>query len=108
MSWQEEIYKPANQKYRGNGKHYWEPVTNDTQRLRVPGGWLYSDEIHSVMTFIPLLLLARQFSPISMNLALSKTLRRVLKGRLSTVLAFAMMMKLASKSRVCSKQRMTS
>jgi hypothetical protein len=29
------------QAYRGNGKHSWEPVTGNTVRLRVPGGWLY-------------------------------------------------------------------
>lgn len=29
------------QEYRGNGKHAWEIVADDTKRLRVPGGWLY-------------------------------------------------------------------
>lgn len=29
------------QAYRGNGKHGWETVTGGTERLRVPGGWLY-------------------------------------------------------------------
>ena len=37
------------QEYRGNGKHEWEKVVSKaspdgyhhTQRLRVPGGWLY-------------------------------------------------------------------
>ncbi len=40
------------QEYKGNGKHDWEDVTNDTQRLRVPGGWLYGDECDS--TFVPM------------------------------------------------------
>lgn len=38
--------KEQTQEYRGNGKHNWEIVVIDeidqTQRLRVPGGWLYS------------------------------------------------------------------
>jgi hypothetical protein len=29
------------QEYKGNGKHGWEQVASGTQRLRVPGGWLY-------------------------------------------------------------------
>ena len=46
------------QEYKGNGKHAWETVTANTQRLRVPGGWLYgeySDRIHRVVntTFVP-------------------------------------------------------
>jgi hypothetical protein len=40
------------QKYLGNGAHDWEDVTNHlTQRLRVPGGWLYRDG--STMSFVP-------------------------------------------------------
>lgn len=45
----------SDQTYLGNGKHFWESViegqelgelgdtfvTNDVDRLRVPGGWLY-------------------------------------------------------------------
>jgi hypothetical protein len=37
------------QEYKGNGKHKWEFVTDCdetdtvTERLRVPGGWLYRD-----------------------------------------------------------------
>jgi len=37
--------KQQSQEYRGNGEHEFERVTEDatsyTQRLRVPGGWLY-------------------------------------------------------------------
>lgn len=36
------------QEYRGNGNHEWETVYDTpraiTERLRVPGGWLYSVE----------------------------------------------------------------
>jgi hypothetical protein len=32
----------GDQQYKGNGKHDWEDVDgNETDRLRVPGGWLY-------------------------------------------------------------------
>ena len=41
------------QAYRGNGEHAWEQVTDDCQRLRVPGGWLYSDESHMSLAFVP-------------------------------------------------------
>jgi hypothetical protein len=33
--------KKSDQKYRGNGEHAWEYVTDNTFRLRVPGGWVY-------------------------------------------------------------------
>jgi hypothetical protein len=45
----------GSQEYKGNGKHQWEEVTSDgswnTQRLRVPGGWLYRRG--GAMTFVP-------------------------------------------------------
>lgn len=49
------------QKYRGNGAHSWELVTESgkgsdqsaTYRLRVPGGWLYADE-GGASTFVPM------------------------------------------------------
>jgi hypothetical protein len=43
------------QEYRGNGKHEWENVTGRgaTQRLRVPGRWLYRQLGDSAMTFVP-------------------------------------------------------
>jgi hypothetical protein len=38
-------YPHGPQEYKGNGKHEWERVAaegyNTTDRLRVPGGWLY-------------------------------------------------------------------
>jgi hypothetical protein len=46
--------KTQSQEYRGNGEHKWEDVGSPsitdtklahTQRLRVPGGWLYRDTI---------------------------------------------------------------
>lgn len=45
------------QEYNGNGNHEWEPVTQDetTERLRVPGGWLYSvayDDVTNTV-FVP-------------------------------------------------------
>lgn len=46
------------QEYKGNGKHRWESVveeedgTVDTERLRVPGGWLYRDSFGG-STFVP-------------------------------------------------------
>lgn len=39
------------QEYRGNGSHNWEPVSGPTQRLRVPGGWLYAH--FGALTFVP-------------------------------------------------------
>jgi len=30
------------QEYKGNGEHDWEDVADGTERLRVPGGWIYS------------------------------------------------------------------
>lgn len=45
------------QEYRGNGAHDWERVDMQTERLRVPGGWLYKfDDIFSTatMVFVPL------------------------------------------------------
>lgn len=44
----------APQTYKGNGHHVWEPVcaetrssaTDNTYRLRVPGGWLYRTSIN--------------------------------------------------------------
>ena len=52
------------QEYKGNGKHTWEKVNKDDNdfftvvRLRVPGGWLYSEERAvdceaSNMVFVP-------------------------------------------------------
>lgn len=51
------------QEYKGNGKHDWQIVTRDadeytsvTERLRVPGGWLYrtaSERGVPTMTFVP-------------------------------------------------------
>lgn len=48
------------QEYKGNGKHSWERVEGDayvrTERLRVPGGWLYRNvrgEFTKAMTFVP-------------------------------------------------------
>jgi hypothetical protein len=41
------------QEYKGNGNHDWEEVTEDTLRLRVPGGWLYKDRSYTCMTFVP-------------------------------------------------------
>jgi hypothetical protein len=44
------------QAYRGNGKHEWETVAGSTQRLRVPGGWLYGTRVHDAVygaTFVP-------------------------------------------------------
>jgi hypothetical protein len=40
------------QAYKGNGKHEWEPVTSVTNRLRVPGGWLYETG-DSAPCFVP-------------------------------------------------------
>lgn len=34
--------KEQSQEYRGNGQHDWEGSANGTQRLRVPGGWIYN------------------------------------------------------------------
>lgn len=47
--------KPS-QVYKGNGKHTWEMVTPSgrvTQRLRVPGGWLYKPD-GSAAVFVPM------------------------------------------------------
>lgn len=44
------------QKYFGNGEHEWEPVVDPlTERLRVPGGWLYRDCSYdnATMVFVP-------------------------------------------------------
>jgi hypothetical protein len=47
--------KKESQKYKGNGKHDWEPVYRlDVFRLRVPGGWLYKDEGTMTVTFVPM------------------------------------------------------
>jgi hypothetical protein len=46
----------GDQQYKGNGKHDWEDVTEDsfTRRLRVPGGWLYIDtKYESALVFVP-------------------------------------------------------
>jgi hypothetical protein len=42
------------QRYKGNGKHEWEDVCDFgcTQRLRVPGGWIYRDDMTG-MAFVP-------------------------------------------------------
>lgn len=46
----------AKQAYKGNGKHQWEKVTTNTERLRVPDGWLYSvyQGVARAVTFVPL------------------------------------------------------
>ena len=44
--------KKESQRYKGNGKHYWEPVAGSDTRLRVPGGWLYC-VVNSVV-FVPM------------------------------------------------------
>jgi len=44
------------QAYQGNGKHEWEFVADGTERLRVPGGWIYSvayDDNTSSAVFVP-------------------------------------------------------
>ncbi len=41
------------QAYCGNKQHDWEGVAIDTQRLRVPGGWLYR-VIGRGIAFVPL------------------------------------------------------
>jgi hypothetical protein len=41
------------QEYQGNGNHKWEPVANGTERLRVPGGWMYRDGYTSSAVFVP-------------------------------------------------------
>jgi hypothetical protein len=33
------------QAYKGNGKHSWEQSSDQTYRLRVPGGWLYGTKL---------------------------------------------------------------
>lgn len=47
------------QEYKGNGNHAWETVCTEagfhTQRLRVPGGWIYRDQKYSTAVFVPLL-----------------------------------------------------
>jgi hypothetical protein len=53
-----------NQKYLGNGKHEWETSVDysgdagHTERLRVPGGWLYSvengDNFCPSVVFVPI------------------------------------------------------
>ncbi len=43
------------QEYKGNGKHSWEMVVDNTYRLRVPGGWLYAEDTSASSTvFVPL------------------------------------------------------
>lgn len=41
------------QEYKGNGKHDWEPVIGETERLRVPGGWLYQGKYDTVFVPVP-------------------------------------------------------
>ena len=44
------------QEYKGNGKHEWEEVATGTDRLRVPGGWLYAvsfEDGSDAVTFVP-------------------------------------------------------
>jgi Neuraminidase (sialidase) len=41
------------QAYKGNGKHSWETVVENVQRLRVPGGWLYRDDRNMATVFVP-------------------------------------------------------
>lgn len=46
----------GDQEYKGNGNHEWETVAEGTERLRVPGGWLYSvayDDDTSSAVFVP-------------------------------------------------------
>jgi hypothetical protein len=44
------------QPYKGNGQHEWEIVNSNTwphmRRLRVPGGWLYTNG--ATETFVPM------------------------------------------------------
>jgi hypothetical protein len=62
-----KVEKPAtkkrphgSQEYKGNGKHTWEQVTKDTERLRVAGGWLYKYHVTfptycaPMITFVPM------------------------------------------------------
>jgi hypothetical protein len=43
------------QEYRGNGNHTWEQVVGSTDRLRVPGGWLYRNSAYAgLYTFVPM------------------------------------------------------
>jgi hypothetical protein len=46
----------AKQAYKGNGQHSWEKVTEEgtTQRLRIPGGWIYRDSHVLAAVFIPM------------------------------------------------------
>jgi hypothetical protein len=48
----------GSQKYQGNGAHSWELVTGNngdkTERLRVPGGYIYRDNIACAATFVPM------------------------------------------------------
>jgi hypothetical protein len=46
----------AKQGYKGNGRHEWEQVTAEgtTQRLRIPGGWIYRDSHVLAAVFIPM------------------------------------------------------
>jgi hypothetical protein len=46
----------AKQGYKGNGRHEWEQVTAEgtTQRLRIPGGWIYRDSHVLAATFVPM------------------------------------------------------
>jgi hypothetical protein len=41
------------QAYKGNGKHSWERVNTDTERLRVPGGWIYTRFGNPVFVPVP-------------------------------------------------------
>lgn len=45
------------QKYKGNGTHTWEETAEGTQRLRVPGGWIYNlyndDNATEAAVFVP-------------------------------------------------------
>jgi hypothetical protein len=44
------------EKYLGNGAHSWEKVVGLTDRLRVPGGWIYdvNDGENARAVFVPL------------------------------------------------------
>jgi hypothetical protein len=47
--------KKQSQKYKGHGEHAWETDrTSGTQRLRVPGGWLYRMNYAAMATFVPM------------------------------------------------------
>lgn len=56
------------QRYLGNGNHKWEVVYQNpmifTQRLRVPGGWLYSVSVADVVGDEPKVRASTTFVPM--------------------------------------------